>query len=80
MSKRVVLPDALRAIRTLRAATDPAFKLSQFATTCGMSAGHLCNVEKGRKQPTEDAIERIARELDVPVTAISYEISMEAAS
>lgn len=80
MSKRVVLPDALRAIRTLKAATDPTFKLGQFATKVPMSDGHLCNVEAGRKQLTEEHIERIAELLDVPVSAISYETSMEAAS
>lgn len=80
MSKRVLLPDALRAIRTLKAAKEDRFKLGQFATACLMSSGHLCNVEKGRKQPTDEALERIADQLEVPLSAISYETSMEAAS
>lgn len=80
MSKRVVLPGAVRAIREAKAVSDPSYRISHFAPRVLMSTGHLCNIEAGRKQPPEDVIHRIAAHLGVPVTAISYEISLEAAS
>ncbi len=80
MSKRVVLGGAVKAIREARAATDDAYRLGQFASRCLMSSAHLCNIEAGRKPATEDVIHRIAAHLGVPVTAISYQTSLEAAS
>lgn len=80
MSKRVILPGAVKAIREAKAASDPSYRIGQFAPRVLMSTGHLCNIEAGRKQATEDVIHRIAAHLGVPVTAISYEVSMEAAS
>lgn len=82
MSKRVILPGALKAIREAKAATDPGKRLGKFAATCLMSSGHLCNIEAGRKHSTvpEDVIHRIAAHLGVPVDAISYVISTEAAA
>jgi transcriptional regulator with XRE-family HTH domain len=80
MSKRVILPDAVRAIREARAATDASFRLGQFATKCLMSSAHLCNIEADRKGATEEVIHRIAAHLGVPVSAISYVKSDEAAS
>lgn len=72
MSKRVILPGALRAIRELKAATDESFRTGHFATACLMSAGHLSNIEAGRKNPTDEAIHKIATQLGVPIDAISY--------
>lgn len=82
MSKRVILPGALKAIRTLKAETDPQYRLGMFGPKCQMSDGHLCNIEAGRKQPPEDVIHRIAALLGVDVNAISYieQTFMEAAS
>lgn len=80
MSKRVILPDAVRAIREARAAHDDSFRLGQFATKCLMSSAHLCNIEAGRKGATEEVIHRIAAHLGVQVSAISYEKPTEAAS
>ena len=80
MSKRIILPGAAKAIREAKAVTDPSFRLGHFAATCLMSTGHLCNIEAGRKNPPEDVIHRIAAHLGVPVTAISYEIPVAAAS
>lgn len=72
MSKRNALGPAIKAIREIKAQTDPAFTLSQFAPRCFMSAGHLSNVESGRRGAPEDVIHRIAAHLGVPVDAISY--------
>lgn len=72
MSKRVILPLALKAIREAKAATDPEFRLSRFAVRCLMTPGHLCNIEAARKAAPEDVIHRIAAHLGVPVDAISY--------
>ena len=80
MRKRVLLPDAAREIRLAKAESDPAFRLGQFATRCLMSSAHLCNVEAGRKGATEEVIHRIAAHLGVPISAISYEVPLEAAS
>lgn len=76
MGKRVINGFALRAIRELKAATDPAFRGSQFATACLMSHAHLINIEKERKSPPIEVVERIATQLGVPVEAISYEIQI----
>lgn len=80
MSKRVLLGGAAKAIREARAVSDDSFRLGQFATKCLMSSAHLCNIEAGRKSATEDVMHRIAAHLGVPVSAISYEASEEAAS
>jgi transcriptional regulator with XRE-family HTH domain len=80
MSKRVILPDAVKAIREARAAGDDSYRLGQFATRCLMSSAHLCNIEAGRKAATEEVIHRIAAHLGVPISAISYERPLEAAS
>jgi transcriptional regulator with XRE-family HTH domain len=75
MSKRVILPGALRAIRELKAATDPAFRTGHFAPACLMSAAHLSNIEADRKSPPEAVICRIADQLGVSIDAISYVIT-----
>ena len=80
MSKRIILGDAVKAIRTVKAEHDPSFRGSQFATKCLMSHAHLCNIEGKRKFPPEDVIHRIAAHLGVPVDAISYAISEDIAS
>jgi transcriptional regulator with XRE-family HTH domain len=80
MSKRVILGGAVKAIRSAKAETDSRFRGSRFATTCLMSHAHLSNIEAGRKFPPEDVIHRIAAHLGVPVSAISYEVPLEAAS
>lgn len=87
MSKRIALPEAIKAIREARAGwdaqaricrNDPAFGVSAFATKCLMSPAHLCNIEAGRKVATEDVIGRIAEHLSVPIEAISYNTATEA--
>lgn len=80
MSKRIALPAAIKAIRAAKAAQDPNYRVSRFAIRCGMSTGHLCNIESGERRATEEAIFRIAEALDVPVDAISYELATEAAA
>lgn len=74
MRKRVILPQALKTIRLLKAETDPQFKVGVFAVKCLMTDGHFCNIEAGRKRVSEDIIHRIAAHLGVPVDAISYVI------
>lgn len=76
----MILGGAVKAIRSSKAATDPKFRGSQFATTCLMSHAHLCNIEAGRKLPPEDVVHRIAAHLGVEVDAISYVASEEAVS
>lgn len=80
MSKRVLLPGAIKAIREAKATTNPDYKLGKFAVACLMSPGHLCNIEAGRKHKTvpSEVIDRIADRLGVTVDAISYTVSLEA--
>lgn len=78
MSKRIVLGAAVKAIREAKAEGDERFRLGQFATTCLLSSAHLCNIEAGRKAPSEDVTHRIAAHLGVPVDAISYTTAQEA--
>lgn len=73
MRNRRINGVALRTIRELKAASDPAFKGSRFATACLMSHAHLINIEKGRKFPNDEVIERIALHLGVSPDAISHE-------
>jgi len=89
MSKRVALPGAIKAIREAKAGYvpsnrsytgDPEFGTSRFATTCLLSAAHLCNIEAGRKPASEEVIHRIAAHLRVPVDAISYVIEQQEAA
>lgn len=42
-------------------------KIGQLATRCGASYGHLHNIEHGRKRPSIELLNRIARELKVSV-------------
>ena len=72
--KRVALGAAVKAIREARAEADPTFRGGVFATTCLISHAHLCNIESGLKQPSEELLHRIAAHLRVPVGAISYEV------
>lgn len=78
MSKRVVLPQALKCIREAKAVHNPEFRGSRFAIACHMSHAYLCNIEAGRKTPPEDVVQRIADQLGVPIEAISYLVSLEA--
>lgn len=80
MRKRVILPEALKTIRTLKSESDPQFKGGTFGPKCQMSHAHLCNIEAGRKNASEEVIHRIAALLGVPVGAISYTVdtAMEA--
>lgn len=83
MSKRVALPAAIKAIREAKAGWDstariygpngdPKFQAGTFATTCLLSGAHLSNIESGRKNATEDVLNRIAVHLNVSLDAISY--------
>lgn len=76
MRKRIALGGAIKAIREAKAEGDPRFRNGAFATTCLMSAAHLCNIEAGRKSATEDVIHRIAAHLGVSIDAISYVIEL----
>lgn len=80
MSKRVLLPQALKCIREAKAQHDPAFRGSRFAIACHMSHAYLCNIEAGRKVPPEAVMNRLADALGVPIDAISYLTSLEASA
>lgn len=72
MRKRVILPGALRAIRSLKAERDPKFRSGTFGPACGVSEAHIINIEKGRRGASEELLVTLAAKLDVSVDAISY--------
>lgn len=59
------------AIRALREAVT-GMSVSAFAPRLGVTQGYLSNVELGHKQPTNEFLARVARELGVPLQAISF--------
>lgn len=81
MGKRVINGTAVKAIRQIRADSDPAtYASGPFAARCFISTSHLSNVEAGRRGLPDDVIHRIAAHLGVPVDAISYTTKSEAAA
>lgn len=46
--------------------------VSAFAPRVGVTQGYLSNVELGHKQPTNEFLVRVSRELGVSLEAISY--------
>lgn len=74
MRKRVLLPEGLKAIRSLKAERDPQFRGGTFGPRAQMSHAHLCNIEAGRKNASEEVIHRFAALLGVSVDAISYTV------
>lgn len=69
MSKRVAHGPAIRAIRELL-----GISVSAFAPRVDCTQGYMSNVELGHKKPTVEFLARVARELGVPIDAISYVI------
>lgn len=68
VSNRTALPGAIRAIRLAKDLPGSKVSIAAF-----MSPGHLANIESGKRVASEDAITLIARALDVPLEAISYQ-------
>lgn len=58
------------AIRAIREAT--GISVSAFAPRVDCTQGYMSNVELGHKRPTVQFMSRVARELGVPLDAISY--------
>lgn len=58
------------AVRAIREAV--GVSISAFAPRVGVTQGYMSNVELGHKQPTVEFMSRVARELGVPLDAISY--------
>lgn len=70
-SKRMVLGPAVRAIREA-----VGIKHGEFAIRCDISPGYLTNIESGRKQPAPDVASAFAKELGVPLDAITYSVEV----
>lgn len=60
------------ACRAIREAT--GVSISAFAPRVGVTQGYMSNVELGHKKPTVEFMARVARELGVPLDAVSYAI------
>lgn len=73
MKQRLLHGPAVKQIRL--ALGIPAGK---FAVDCDITPGYLSNVEKGRKQPSEAVVSKIAARLGVTKDDITYTISAEA--
>lgn len=65
--KRLLSPDAVRAIREAKGIT-----LRVAADTAGISSAHLSRIERGQRVPNLGTILAIAAALDVSIDAISY--------
>ena len=57
--------EAIRAIRRTAGR-----RVSDVAKACGLRPGALTNIECGNRQASWEALNRIARELAVPITAL----------
>lgn len=53
---------------------------AEFARDVIVSAGYLCNIEAGRKQPDAPVVRRIADRLGVSLDAITYPVAERVAS
>lgn len=73
MKQRLIHGPAVKQIRL--ALGIPAGK---FAVDCDITPGYLSNVEKGRKQPSDAVITRIADRLGVTKDDITYTITAQA--
>ena len=63
------------AIKALRQAY--GWRGTKFAAACGISHGHLFNVENGAKQASPELLRRIADTLGIPLAAITSDRSVE---
>ena len=72
-TRRVLGP----AVRALRIAT--GIKQGDLALRCDITPAYLNNIEAGRKQPASAVTVAIARELGVPLDAITYTTESAAA-
>ncbi len=64
-----------RTVRRLRLERD--FTLQALADESGISKSYLGDIEKGRKNPTTDVLESIARALAVPSRQLLYQAALE---
>lgn len=71
MSKRLAHGAAIRAIREMSGVS-----ISAFAPRVNVTQGYMSNVELGHKIPTVEFMSKVARELGVPLDAISYVVPM----
>jgi transcriptional regulator with XRE-family HTH domain len=75
MAQRQLHGPAVRAIREAKGIPG-----SVFCIRAGMSHGYLVHIEKGERRPTWEKVEAIARALEVPIEAITYEVAGERAA
>jgi transcriptional regulator with XRE-family HTH domain len=67
MATREVNREALRAIREL-----VGVEQTDLAKRCGITQGHLSNIERGDRLPSPKVLRALASELGVPLDAISH--------
>jgi len=75
MSLRLTHGPATRAIREAL-----GIPHGKFAIDCGITPGYLTNIEKGRKQPSEAVVTKMAKRLGVTTDEITYTVTGEARS
>jgi len=66
------------AVRAIREAL--GIRHADFAIDCLISPGYLTNIEKGRKQPSPEVAQAMARRLGVSLDSIQYVIETKAAA
>jgi transcriptional regulator with XRE-family HTH domain len=64
-----ILGQAVKAIREAR-----GYSVTEFAEAVGTTRSYMANIEQLRKQPSYQLVVAIARELAVPVTAITVNL------
>ena len=69
-----ILGEAVKALREAR-----GYSVVGFAEAVGISRSYMANIEQLRKQPSYQVLFAIARELAVPVTAITVNLDTIAA-
>lgn len=65
------------AVRAIREAL--GIRHADFAVDCLISPGYLTNIEKGRKQPSPEVAQAMAKRLGISLDAIQYSVELVAA-
>ena len=66
-----MIGEALRLIRVYH-----DLKQSDLADQLGISQSHLSEIERGKKAPTSELIERYSKEFRLPVSSIWFSMSI----
>lgn len=66
----IELPPRNRALKNLRLYS--GMKQKYLANKLGVSAAHLCGIEKGSKNPSIELLEKYSEVFDIPLSSLLY--------